>query len=145
MKTQRRHRETQPEAGAVINARSTFLAATMGRMTEEAIHRAVVQHLERRAAGGTVWWHTPNGEIRHRAVAGKLKAMGTRAGMPDLMLLRAGQLYGLELKRLGGRVSVEQSRRQSELAAAGAVVATVEGLDAALRVLGEWGLIRGQA
>ncbi len=126
----------------VVNARARFLARTMGAMTEEAIHRAVVQHIERRRAPGTVWWHTPNGDIRHRGAAGRLKAMGTRAGIPDLLLFRGGQLYGLELKRIGGRLSAAQDERQRELAAAGAIIATVEGLDGALRALEAWGLIR---
>lgn len=54
----------------------------------------------------------PNGGERHPAVAARLKAEGTRKGIPDLHLpvMRGG--YGglwIELKRqAGGRVSPEQ-------------------------------------
>lgn len=57
---------------------------------EETVHRAIVAHLAHRAVAGVVWWHTPNGEARHAAIGGKLRALGTRRGMPDLMFMRAG-------------------------------------------------------
>ncbi len=110
--------------------------------TEEVIHRAVAAHLARRALGDVVHWHVPNGELRRPGVAGKLRAMGTRAGMPDMMLLRQGQLYGLELKREGGRVSEAQRATLADLEASGATVAVAYGLDDALCRLKGWGLIR---
>jgi hypothetical protein len=109
---------------------------------EETIHRAIVSHLAHRAVPGTVWWHTPNGEARHAATGGKLRALGTRRGMPDLMFLKAGTLYALELKRDGGKVSDAQRSTLSELEAAGAVVAISYGLDDALWRLGEWGMLK---
>ena len=125
-----------------ITPRDHFLARQSKRTTEEAIQRDVVRHLQVRAAPGTLYWHTPNGELRHKGTAGKLKAMGTLAGMPDLMLLRNGELYALELKRDGGRLSDAQRLRLEQLAAAGAQTAVAYGLDAALKVLKGWGLIR---
>ena len=110
--------------------------------SEATIHRAVVAHLEHRATAGVVAWHTPNGEARGAGVGGKLRGLGTRAGMPDLLLLRAGRLYGLELKRAGGRVSPAQSAMLASLEAAGATVAIAYGLDDALGRLLAWGLIR---
>jgi len=54
----------------------------------------------------------PNGEYRNKATAGKLKAMGVRAGMPDLFLAIARHPYPglwIELKKLkGGKVSPDQ-------------------------------------
>ena len=110
--------------------------------TEEAVHRAIVAHLSHRAAPAVVWWHTPNGEARHAAIGGKLRALGTRRGMPDLMFMRAGTFYALELKREGGKVSDAQRSMLAELQAAGAVVAVAYGLDDALWRLGEWGILR---
>lgn len=56
--------------------------------------------------------HIPNGGSRHKAEAGKLKAMGVKNGVPDLMLLiKRGHWSGIfiELKRVkGGVVSTEQ-------------------------------------
>lgn len=53
--------------------------------------------------------HIPNGEIRDKRTAGKLKQMGTRAGWPDFILVPPrGLLHCLELKRVGEKLTVEQ-------------------------------------
>jgi hypothetical protein len=58
--------------------------------TEEDIHRAVVEWADRQAQAHPalkMLFHVPNGGSRHVAEAVKLKAMGTRQGVPDLLLL----------------------------------------------------------
>lgn len=72
----------------------------------------------------------------------KLKAFGTRAGIPDLFVLKSGQLFALEVKREGGRVSAAQRAAMSDLEAAGAAVAVAAGIDAAIAQLEAWHLIR---
>ncbi|MBL8565883.1 MAG: VRR-NUC domain-containing protein [Hyphomicrobiaceae bacterium] len=116
--------------------------ATVSRMSEEAIHRTVVAHLARRARPGVVYAHVPNGEARGAGLGGKLKALGTRAGMPDLIALHAGQFYALELKREGGRLTESQRQTLADLEAAGALTAVAYGLDDALGRLSSWGLLR---
>lgn len=58
-------------------------------------------------------YHVPNGGSRHKAEAGRLRAEGVKAGVPDLCLpVARGQYHGLyiELKRQrGGRTSDHQS------------------------------------
>lgn len=63
-------------------------------------------------------YHIPNGGSRHIAEAGKLKAMGVKRGVADIFLPvskigRSGATiyYGfyIELKKIGGKLSVEQS------------------------------------
>ena len=110
--------------------------------TEEITHRAVVAHLERRALPGVFFIHVPNGEFRRPGAGGRLRAMGTRAGVPDLLLLRAGRLYGLELKRQSGKVNDAQRETMADLTNAGATVAVAYGLDQALAQLTAWGLLR---
>ena len=55
----------------------------------------------------------PNGSFRHKATAGRLKAEGVKAGVPDLCLpVARGCFHGayFELKRSrGGAVSEEQN------------------------------------
>ena len=57
-------------------------------------------------------FHIPNGGSRSKAEAGRFKAEGVKAGVPDLFLpVPRGEYHGLfiELKRRqGGRVSDEQ-------------------------------------
>ena len=60
--------------------------------------------------------HSPNGGLRSKTEGAKFKAMGTKAGYPDLILDIARQGYHglrIELKRLEpkGRVSPEQKQR----------------------------------
>lgn len=57
-------------------------------------------------------FHVPNGGGRSKSEAGRFKAEGVKAGVPDLMLpVPRGEYHGLfiELKRRdGGRLSAEQ-------------------------------------
>lgn len=55
--------------------------------------------------------HIPNGELRDKATAGRLRAAGVNAGIPDLLLpVPRGQWHGmfLELKAAHGRLSPAQ-------------------------------------
>lgn len=111
--------------------------------TEEQVHRAVVQHLEHRAVPGVAFFHVPAGGFRTRAEAGIFRALGTKAGVPDILLFHRGRAYGFELKRdRGGRVSPAQAEMHARLRAAGVEVAVAHGLDEALEMLKNWGLLR---
>jgi hypothetical protein len=109
---------------------------------EQAIQRAVVQHLRWRSAPGLVFLHPANGGWRSATEAAIFKGLGVQAGAPDLLLWRAGKSYGLELKAPGGRTTAAQAELLTALERAGAVTAIAQGLDAALRKLEEWGLLR---
>jgi hypothetical protein len=93
--------------------------------SEEDIQKAVVEWADRQAAAEPaleLLFHVPNGGSRHIAEATKLKAMGTRQGVPDL-LLPVPRLGGhdaacerieynglaLELKSSNGRLRPEQA------------------------------------
>lgn len=59
-------------------------------------------------------FHVPNGGDRHPAVAARLKAMGTKPGVPDLLLpVARGGYHGLALEMKSptgkGRVRPEQA------------------------------------
>lgn len=54
----------------------------------------------------------PNGGYREKREAGKLKAMGVKAGVPDIFLsVPCGPYHGLyiELKKYGGKARTEQN------------------------------------
>jgi hypothetical protein len=89
-----------------------------------------------------VWWvHYPAGGYRRPVEARILKALGVKAGVPDLLLVRNGQLFGLELKAPGGRLNEAQDLTIPAMRAAGALVEVAIGLDAALDQLQRWGLL----
>lgn len=57
--------------------------------------------------------HSPNGGIRPRGEAGKLKVQGAKAGFPDLILPARSHRYNglaIELKSPAGRLSTDQRR-----------------------------------
>lgn len=132
---------TTARAGGAASPSSRSDAAHR-RASEETIHRAVVDALARAAKPGIAWTHMPAGEARAKGVAGKLKGMGVKPGWPDLLIVKGGRLYGLELKTETGRVSPAQVAAHEALRAAGAEVAIAFGLDAALEQLARWGVLR---
>lgn len=111
--------------------------------SEETIHRAVVAHLNLRGVAGLVFFHPANGELRRKATGGRLKALGVRAGVADLVLLHRGIAYALEIKRAGGRVQESQDDFLDRWVMAGGRAAVCYGLDEALAQLSRWELIKG--
>jgi hypothetical protein len=111
---------------------------------EQAIQRAVFAHLAARGAPGTFAFHVPNGGWRSAVEAAILKGLGVVAGVPDLVLIRDGAVFGLELKAHNGRLSPAQVATQEAMRAAGVTVAVATGLDAALAQLESWNFLRGK-
>lgn len=68
--------------------------------SEEHEQRVLAQLLD---DAGLVWWHTPNGGLRHKGAAGALQAQGVKPGVPDVLILTpapaTGRPVALELKR----------------------------------------------
>jgi hypothetical protein len=109
---------------------------------EDVIQRAVFEHLCVRCAPGIFAFHPANGGWRSHIEAAILKAVGVVAGTPDIIAIKGGRVFGLEIKSDGGRLSDAQRAVHAALRAAGAEVATAWGLDDALAVLEAWGLLR---
>lgn len=112
---------------------------------EDQIQRAIFQHLKARKAPGTFAFHVPNGGSRKPIEAAILKGLGVVAGVPDVIAIRAGHAYGLELKADEGRPTAKQIETIAAMEAAGATVTIATGLDAAIRQLEDWGLLTGRA
>jgi hypothetical protein len=110
---------------------------------EAAIQRAVFQHLRIRPAPNTVAFDVPNGGYWRSIEAAIMKSMGTMAGVPDLIIIKDGRAYGLELKAPGRKLTPTQIAAHSLLISAGAMVTVADTLDAAIRQLEDWGLLRG--
>lgn len=83
---------------------------------EEALHRTVAAYL-RAVEPECLWWATANQRgTRSRFEMGILKALGVRAGVPDLcFILDGGTFAAIELKADKGRQS--DAQRAFEVAA----------------------------
>ena len=112
---------------------------------EDQIQRAVFQHLKARKAPGTFAFAVPNGGYRKPIEAAIMKALGVTAGVPDIIAIRDGHAFALELKADGGKPSAKQIEAIAAMTAAGATVAVAAGLDAAISQMEAWGLLIGRA
>lgn len=112
---------------------------------EQAIQRAVFAHLRQRAAPDVFAFHPANGGWRSPVEGAIFKGMGVVPGVPDVIAIKDGRVYGLELKAKGGRTSEHQVAALAAMAKAGAMVAVAIGVDNAILQLEEWGLLRGRA
>ena len=84
-------------------------------------------------------FHIPNGGSRNKAEAGRFKAEGVKAGVPDLMLpVARGGFHGIfiEMKRLdGGRVRPEQKAWMDKLKEQGYQAVVCRGWEGASEAL----------
>ena len=121
------------------------------RRPEEALQKALVGHLEVRAFPDVLYWHTPNGGYRTRAEAGIMKAMGQRAGIPDLFVLvpKIGSTLhiAIECKDDGKPLTPDQQEIAFKLMTMGYefIVCKPASLDITLQKLVDAGAIRPDA
>jgi VRR-NUC domain len=112
-------------------------------VSEEEIQRAVFAHLAARGCGFA--FHPANGGWRSPIEAAILKGQGVKPGVPDIIVVKDGMTYALELKADGGRLSPAQTEALEAMRAAGAEVGVAFGLDEALRWLERHKILRGRA
>ena len=112
---------------------------------EQQIHRAVIQHLRQRGVPDLVYLHPANGGFRRRIEAKIFSGLGVRPGASDLLLWHQGKSFALELKAPKGKATESQLKFLADMERAGANTCLAVGLDAALRKLENWGLLRGKA
>jgi hypothetical protein len=105
---------------------------------EQQLQISVVQFIER-ALPGMLFFHVPNGGGRSKAEAGILKAMGVKAGIPDLvLLLPTSKVAFIELKASRGSLSPAQREMRDELTRRGFLWAEAKSLEQVEDILTEW-------
>ena len=115
-------------------------------MTEAQLQRLIFEHVRARGAARTFLFHPMNGGIHQIGRrAGINSAMGVVSGVPDLIGVREGRFFALELKTENGRLSDAQQDVLIRLREAGATATHTHGLDQALQILERWQLLRGRA
>ena len=100
---------------------------------EEALQRTIMDWcrvaLWPPTEGGPLVAHIPNGGARTRAEAGILKAMGVRAGMPDLVVLWLRRHAWAEIKVDDREPTQAQIDCHRDITLCGGIVTIVRSLD----------------
>jgi hypothetical protein len=80
--------------------------------SEDNFQKAVARYLD---AKGVLWFHCPNGGHRNVAEAAKLKAMGVKAGIPDILILEPRKFcYGFAIELKVGKNKCTDSQKEMQ-------------------------------
>ena len=120
------------------------------------IHEAAAEAMGRLVLKPAEWTTFPAGSVPlPPQFAAKLSRLGLQRGWPDILVLHDRRLYGIELKRLGGRLSrtrIVRTRRGGwreltgqedmfpRLERAGMAIAVCHSVDEVLAMLRAWGI-----
>jgi len=110
---------------------------------EHEIQKAICEYLDMRKV---CYWAVPNGGSRNKREAGRLKAEGVKAGVPDLCLIHDGFYYGLEVKKPAtstpkGYLSKNQKKFHKKIEDAGGTVKTVYSVADVILWVNTWGML----
>jgi len=105
------------------------MTATKPTQSEDALHRAVVDYLNRALPKDALLHHSPNEGLHKPQYRAKQLAKGMRPGWPDIQILYQGRLICIELKTQAGRVSRKQRGLHEEIVLAGGVVTIIRSLE----------------
>jgi hypothetical protein len=114
----------------------------MKRYIEDTLQKSCVQWFDLQY-GHLSWalFHVPNGGQRNAKEAAKFKAMGVRAGVPDLILLHRSGAYSylaLELKAGKNTQTANQKTYQSKMEADGGKYAVIRSIDDFIETVNEY-------
>ncbi|CAK0774907.1 putative VRR-NUC domain-containing protein [Gammaproteobacteria bacterium] len=96
---------------------------------------------------GFLFFAVPNegmGEARTGAGIGRmarLKRMGMRPGVADLVFVKDGRAYFLELKRPGGKQSEAQKLFQEDVYWSGSIYGLANTFEGAVKILRGWSIV----
>jgi len=113
-------------------------------LSEADIQIQVIEYASLLAAQcGFIFCSIPNeGKDRaNPARLAKLKRMGLRLGVADLVFIKDGRAYFLEMKKPGKKQSDDQIDFQLDAARVGAQYAVAWSFEEAVKILQSWGII----
>jgi hypothetical protein len=108
------------------------------------VHCMVADALRVSIQPGWLWFHVPNGEYRSERTGERLKRMGVKPGVSDILLIAppAGLLHALELKRRGEKPNYLQTAFLEAVVRAGGMAGYADTFDGAMTILMGWGAVR---
>jgi len=118
---------------------------TAPRKTENSVQVSVLVWIRENVS--PLVWHCANGGSRHKLEARKLKTLGVKAGVPDLMFIAQhgptrGMTYYIEVKAPDGHVDIEQKKFAREAQELGAPCAVVFSKAEAIAQCKAWGVAK---
>jgi hypothetical protein len=109
------------------------------------IHFAICDYLEIAAHPDLIWFHPANGEKRNIITARRLKRMGVKAGIPDLVFVlpyRDPIVAFMEIKSSSGVLTSEQRFFRQWCILRGVRHEIVRNVEEASEVLRSWGALK---
>lgn len=109
---------------------------------EETLQRAIVGFLGIALPPDSYMFAVTNQRgTRRKFEMGILKAMGARAGVPDLVIIHRGRFFGIEVKAEKGCLSDHQATAADDIVRAGGFYSVVRSVEEVERCLRGWGVI----
>jgi hypothetical protein len=112
---------------------------------ESAIQTALVEYLHLMAPQRGFLFFSCANEAMGKAQSGagmgrmmRLRRMGLRSGVADMVIVKDGRAYFLEMKRRLGKQSANQLEFEADAIRAGAEYAVAHSFDEALKILKNW-------
>jgi predicted RecB family endonuclease len=112
---------------------------------EARIQASVVEWI-RTVSPDLIVFHPPNGGLRGKAEAARLKWIGTLAGIPDLVILgRDGRTWLIEVKAEHGSLSADQRAVRDRFVAMRIPFVVAKSIDDVRRAFAIWGISTQEA
>ena len=110
-------------------------------LSESKIQRAIAAYLDVALPAGSFW--TAINPIPGKSIVAAVtsKAMGMKAGVPDILILHNGETLWIEIKREGGYLSKVQKAVHVNIEMAGGNVYTARSIDDIQEILQQWEII----
>ncbi len=106
--------------------------------SEFSLHKFTIELLHLTAKPSVLFFHCPNGEYRSPRTGARLKAMGVRRGVADIVIIVKGVVHFLELKNGAGRQSADQLAFETDAVLAGARYMVARSPEAVRNILEIW-------
>ena len=113
----------------------------MSELTESKIQRAIAGYLDVALPADSFW--TAINPIPGKSIVAAVtsKAMGLKAGVPDILILHNSVTLWIEIKKEGGYLSKTQKSLHVDIECAGGNVYTARSIEDVQEILREWEII----
>jgi hypothetical protein len=119
-----------------------FYSTTRRQAPEARLQKTIIQHLKLCGVEGLLWFHPANESKRSVVTGANLKALGMLPGVADLVIIKDGRAFFMEVKAEKGRLSDAQKEFAAAAVKAGAEWAVVHSIAEAITILRDWQVIR---